>query len=224
VEQLNDRISSLPPDEENERVATLNAEISEFESKLSAAAVFEQKKQERAKALNDHKKLTRLSTLLEELVEYFGKDGIKAKLLGGSVGSFINQMNVVLAEWGYHCDLQLEPYGFQVSRLLPGSKTDGAKLSLELLSNSERLRFGVAFQVALAITTGIRMVVVDEVDMLDTAGRSAFYEMLLASDLDQAIAIGTDEREEVPEIPGTVFYRVTDGSVAKLGVPLEVAA
>jgi hypothetical protein len=60
------------------------------------------------------------------------------------------------------------------------------------------------------------MVVVDEVDLLDTEGRNAFYPLLLEANLDQAIAIGTSEMREIPEVEGAVFYMVEDGKVVRL--------
>jgi hypothetical protein len=66
------------------------------------------------------------------------------------------------------------------------------------------------------------MVVVDECDIFDSEGRGALYPLLLGAEIDQAIAIGTDEREEVPDIDGVTFYAMRDGQAIQL-VPAEVA-
>jgi hypothetical protein len=70
-----------------------------------------------------------------------------------------------------------------------------------MLSDSERLRFGVAFQVALAAVTGLRFVVIDRADMLDGPTRSLLYDVLSEAEIDQAIVFATGARvpEEVPE-------------------------
>jgi hypothetical protein len=41
--------------------------------------------------------------------------------------------------------------------------------------------------------------------------------------VDQAVAIGTDEREQVPEIPGVTFYAMDNGQ-ARLLQPQSVEA
>ncbi len=209
-------------DQNEARLAELGTEIATRESQLGSIAAYEQRKAEIEQAREQHRKLAIVSTLLDELVDYFGPNGIKAELLGKSIGEFTSSMNDVLIGWGYSCDLQIEPYGFHVTKL--EDKGDTFSLPLELLSNSERLRFAVAFQVALAQVSGVRLVVVDEVDMLDSKGRDAFYEMLLSADIDQAIAIGTDERTEVPDIPDTAFYAINDGCAVRLGATDAVAA
>jgi hypothetical protein len=154
---------------------------------------------------------------LDSLVTYFGKDGVKGELLKEHIGGFTSAMNESLAGWGYAVAFEIEPYGFRVTNLTKHTTHD-----VQLLSGSEKLRFAVAFQVALAQVSGIRMVVIDEVDLFDTAGKSAFASLLMSADLDQIIALGTDEREEVPEVEGIAFYAMREGKAVQL-VAQEVA-
>ncbi len=143
---------------------------------------------------------------LESLADYFGPDGIKAELISQHVGGFQSSINAVLGRWGYRCSLSVEPYGFAVKRA--GSD---AALGLHLLSRSERYRFSVAFQVALAIVSGWRFVVVDEADVLDQASRQEFNRALMQAGLDQVIILATDERVEAPSLPGATFIRLETG-------------
>jgi DNA repair exonuclease SbcCD ATPase subunit len=212
--------STCPPEvpDEDEESKELRRQITEREDSLDSVAVAEARAQEIERAEKQREQLSKAQTALESLVEYFGPKGVKAALLAEHIGGFTGSINASLAAWGYAAEFEIEPYGFRVRNL-----QTGAVLPIELLSSSERLRFAVALQVALAITSEIRLVVVDEADMLDGAGRAAFYPLLLAADLDQAIAIGTSEMTEISEVEGAVFYMMGDGNAVQLQ-PEEVAA
>lgn len=219
TEELSELRNALPPaPEDSEESKQLRTQITTLEGQLEKIAVAEARTKDIERAKSQHAQLTEASATLEKLVEYFGPKGVKAELLQEHIGGFISGMNKAPEPWGYVCALQFEPYGFVVTNL-----HTKACLSLELLSGSERLRFAVAFQVALAQVSGIRMVVVDEADLFDSEGRNAFYPLLLNADLDQAVAIGTDEREDVPEVEGAVFYLMQDGKAVQLEPAAAVA-
>ena len=200
------------------RQGELEATIEQFEKAIADLAVVDARNKEIERAKETLQRLTAASNTLESLVSYFGKDGIKAKLLAEDIGPFTSAMNEALAGWGYACSFEIEPYGFRITNLMTN-----ATLPIELLSGSERLRFAIAFQVALAQVSGIRLVAIDEADILDTEGRNAFYGLLLEADIDQAIAIGTDEREQVPDVPGAKFYAMDNGQAREL-LPQNVEA
>jgi DNA repair exonuclease SbcCD ATPase subunit len=192
-------------------------EISALEGALSQVAIADARKQEIARAKETQKKLIEAVHALESLVKYFGADGIKAQLLAEHVGPFASAINEAFAGWGYAVEFSIEPYGFTVTNLTRHTKHD-----IRLLSGSEKLRFAVAFQVALAKVSGIRMIVIDETDVFDMAARGAFGELLFSADLDQIIAIGTSEIEDVPAIEGAAFYAMREGKAVQL-VAQEVA-
>lgn len=158
-------------------------------------------------------KLTDRQKMLENLVTYFGANGVKAELLKESIGAFSQTMNKVLAQWGYQCHLSIDPYIFAITFL--GDKGEEVDIPLAHLSKSQKYRFSAAFQVALAITTGFKFVIVDESDIYDTAGRSNLFKALLAAELDQVVVLGTSELATFPNIDNAVFYRLED--VATLG-------
>lgn len=145
----------------------------------------------------------------EKLVAYFGPEGVQSELLAASVGAFEVSMNGVLEEWGYHCELSIEPYSLTVSMREGDSEY---KLPLRALSKSQRYRFSTAFQVALAIATGFGFVVVDEADIYDKAGRSALFSALNTEELDQAIILSTDERDTIPNVEGALFYMLSNAA------------
>ena len=67
-------------------------------------------------------------------------------------------------------------------------------LSLKHLSESERFRFSVAFQIVLATATGIRFIVIDRADILDNERRKLLTVLLSNSDVEQAITLAGSEK------------------------------
>ena len=151
--------------------------------------------------------LAKTIALLDKLIEFFGPTGAMMVQSIDRIGSFTESLNRHLAGFGYACCFTFDP--FEVRVTLPTG--DGATtLRLKQLSESERLRFGIAFQIALSVATGIRLVVIDRADMLDKERRRSFTGLLLQSDVDQAIVLATGE--ELPPSftpPGVNFVDLT---------------
>jgi hypothetical protein len=210
LEHVNAQIEGIGPaptvdDELIEAIAEAKRKVQEatdrLEPVITANNLKKAKEDARAKGQAMQLKLSKL----EELVKYFGPGdtGIQAKLLSEHVGAFQASMNKVLASWGYECSLCFEPYVFGIKR---GETT----LALNLLSESEKHQFAIAFQVALAIHSGLLFAVVDASEIYDAAGRKQMFGALLNAGLDQVIILGTDERTEVPdkqEEKGLAYYR-----------------
>ncbi len=84
-------------------------------------------------------------------------------------------------------------------------------MRLTQLSESERFRFGVAFQIAVATLTGIRLVIIDSADILDTKRRKHLSGLLLQSELDQAIVLTTGAEQPSQAVPDDVkFFSLPD--------------
>jgi hypothetical protein len=126
----------------------------------------------------------------------------------GRIGSFTEDLNRHLAAFGYTCNLALEP--FEVRVISPKDSRFG--FALKHLSESEQFRFGVAFQIALAMVTGLRFVVIDRADLLDKERRKTLTSLLVNSALDQAIVLATSE-EAPPSIApqGVKFLSLAEG-------------
>jgi hypothetical protein len=86
------------------------------------------------------------------------------------------------------------------------SKDKHFDLPLKYLSESEQFRFGVAFQLALAMVTGLRFVVIDGADILDRDRRKMLTGLLLNSKLDQAIVLATSEEAPPSIVPEGVKF------------------
>jgi len=146
--------------------------------------------------------------LLDRLNEFFGPNGAMMCQASGRMGSFSEDLNRHLAGFGYACNLALEPFEIRVSSL----KDNQCGLPLKHLSESEQFRFGVAFQIALAMVTGLRFVVIDRADILDKERRKMLTSLLVSSKLDQAIVLATSEDAPPSIVPqGVKFLSIAEG-------------
>lgn len=140
--------------------------------------------------------------LLDRLVEFLGPNGAMMAQASGRIGSFAQSLNTHLAAFSYACNFTLDP--FEIGVISP---TDNhCALSLRQLSESERFRFSIALQIALATATGIRFVVIDRADVLDRARRKILTGLLVNSDLDQAIILATGEEPPPLVVPQGVRF------------------
>ena len=133
--------------------------------------------------------------LLDRLVEFLGPNGALMMQANRRIGSFAESLNVHLAAFGYACNFTLDPFQIRVI----SSPEVHSGFSLKQLSESERFRFSIAFQLALATATGLRFVVIDRADVLDKERRKLLTVLLSNSDVEQAIVLATSE-EALPSI------------------------
>ena len=139
--------------------------------------------------------------MLDKLIDFFGPNGTPMGRAGGRMQSFSEDLNRCLEAFGYACNPMLEPPEINII-----SKASGCSLALKQLSESERFRFGVAFQIALATATGVRFVVIDRADVLDKERRRMLANLLMKSDLDQAIILATSEEPAPANVPEGVKF------------------
>jgi hypothetical protein len=148
-------------------------------------------------------------SLLDRLTEFFAPTGTMMGQASARMGSFTEDLNRHLAAFGFTCKIALEPFEIRVG----SSKDNHLSLSLKYLSESEQFRFAVAFQIALAIVTGLRFIVIDRADVLDKERRRMLTSLLLNSTLDQAIVLATSEEELPSSMPkGVKFLSLAEGT------------
>jgi hypothetical protein len=147
-------------------------------------------------------------SLLERLTEFFGLGGPIMGQASGRMASFTDNLNRHLAAFGYTCNIAFEPFEIRASS--PQENRFG--LCLKQLSESERFRFGVAFQIALAIMTRLRFAVIDRADVLDKEKRKMLTGLLLNSELEQAIVLATSDEAPPLRVPkGMKFLSLAGG-------------
>ena len=140
--------------------------------------------------------------LLDKLVEFLGSNGPMMAQASSRLGSFAESLNMRLAVFGYACNFTLDPFEIRVI-----SSTDNrCGLCLKQLSESERFRFSMAFQLALATATGIRFMVIDRADVLDKERRKLLTVLLWNSKIEQAIVLATSEETPPAIVPQGVRF------------------
>ena len=194
----------------------VNAEIAVWEARLGPAVQYEatikQIEQATAKRAEQQAKVDDLEKLCDE----FGPKGIKAKLIAEHIGNFNATMNDVFAAWGYEARLTMEPYSFDFR----SPKSAPYFLPVKEASGMEGLGFAVALQAAVAIYSKIRMVVVDQCDVMEGMQRNrllgALKSLVDEGKLDQAIVLVADSTRVVKPKDGVAYYFVENGKVERL--------
>jgi DNA repair exonuclease SbcCD ATPase subunit len=183
------------------RLAMLTERINKGERVLEKAQRAQSAVERSESNVRERSSLEARIGLLDQLTEFFGPNGAMMAQAGNQMEPFKEKLNRQLAIFDYAWNLTLEPFEICISS--PGG---GPGLMLKQLSDSERFRFGIAFQLALATATGIRFVVIDRADVLDRARRRVLTAMLLSSEIEQAIVLATGEEPAPVSIPGGVRF------------------
>ena len=190
------------------RMTILAERINKGERVLEKAQQTETARERWEKYVGEKSALEARISLLDRLVEFFGPNGAMMGRASGRMGSFIEDLNRHLGAFGYTCNFTLDPFEIRVI----SSKDNHFAIRLKHLSESEQFRFGVAFQIALAMVTGLRLVVIDRADVLDKERRRMLTGSLVNSALDQAIVLATSEEAPPSVVPqGVKFLSLAKG-------------
>lgn len=192
----------------------VDAKMQGLQDQLRPIIAAEERAKEIERLKAELKILQGKATTLDNLVKYFDTDGIRAQLLAEYIGKFKDRLNAVMDAWGYSCSFSIDPFEFTV-------KDDhGVETPIRELSGSEKLMFSVALQCAVAQLAEIEFIVADRMDTLLPDERAKAYrclfQMLEEKTLKQAFLIVSDETTTIPELDGSAFFMVRDGSVTRL--------
>lgn len=202
VDQLSAELSALPDTAIQEaEIATLQERIQKGEAILKAATAHQEAVRRRDLALKAQAAQTADVARLEALCEEFGPSGARVQALATALGPFEQAINAFTGAFGWQVAFHVEPWGVVVNNR-----------PVETYSKSAQYRIGIALQLAIAKLSGLSFAIVDELDMLDAANRERVGQMLLASDLDQVILLGTREASSpLPVVAGMLAYRLDRG-------------
>jgi chromosome segregation protein len=159
--------------------------------------------------------------LLEEIVPELEPRGIQSRILGGKLAPFVGQVNALLAQLSpYRIAVQVES-GIEVQVVRPDL---ASPLSPARLATSAQQRLGVAIGAAISIASGLRFLVVDEVDRLLTDLRVDLMTALTDPGLGLETVVLVMSREDAwqPEEAGEAGYWI-EGGVANALTPDQVA-
>jgi len=186
----------------NGRLTVLSERINKGERVLESVKQAEAERSQCEQHIAEKSRLEARLSLLDRLVDLCGPNGAMMTQTKERVSSFTARLNEHLGAFGYACKVTLDPFCIQIR--LP--ENGGFWLSLPQLSESERFRFGIAFQIALAKTTGLGLIVIDRADLLDKEQRRMSTKLLLCSGLDQAIVLATSEGAAPKTMPEDVKF------------------
>ncbi|HOV79545.1 MAG TPA: AAA family ATPase [Bacillota bacterium] len=198
----------------------LSQRIPKGEELLRAIAAEERVKEERNRVAGALEKKRQEVAWLESLVEAFGPKGMKAAMLAevvGMVQARANERLALLTGGRYGLEFDLEK-GFEI-RVTVGDVTTDVKN----LSTSERMRVGIILQDVLNSLTGLRILVIDDCEILDPQNKGMLINLLLQirDDYDTIIILSAlgETQPRNPGIPGLSMFMVEDGAVQAIPAP-----
>ena len=203
---------SDPRAEFTTRLDQIEKDIAAKTEALRPVIAAEERKGEIARKTAALEKIKARAAVLDGLVEYFGKDGIKANLIAEHIGGFESKANAVLGAWGYKINLSLEPWELLVTT------ARGDTVPVTELSGAEELWFSVAIQCAVSRVAGIGFVVADKMDELLPKYRpeaaATLAGMIEDGILEQVFVIVADDKK-TPAGADVTFF-VEDGRTVRL--------
>jgi len=221
IETLEDKLAALSsgdidPDETRDEIRVLQDRITNGQGILANINKAEGRQEELDRQAGEREKLEDQVEVLELLVEILSPKGLPGRILGETIGPIEKNANERLQELTggrYSLALQVDP-DFKVF-----ITHDGVTSDLSLLSSSEKLRVGVVLQDAIVRLSGLRFLVIDNVDVLDPANRLLLMDLLVSikGDYDSILVLSTVGANGVsdPGIDDLTVWRLEDG---KLGV------
>ena len=140
-------------------------------------------------------------------------------MTGDKMGAFREAINEILHPFGY--DVQIPGPELE---MLVGPFPIGQQIKTYQLSESEKWRFSVAFQVALAKVSGLGFVVLDGADVLVGPNRGILMETIMQAGLDQVFVLASTTDLLTPAPAGIyVFSLAIDehGITTHVPIPTE---
>lgn len=217
IEKL-DALAGTSLDEIGEEINQLSQRIPNGEELIRNIEAEDRVRTERARTAGALEKRRQEVAWLETLVEAFGPKGFKSAMLGKIIGPIQERANERLALLGggkYSIEFVTEK-DFEVVVRVDGQVT-------RRLSTSERMRVGIILQDVLSGLTGLRLLVIDDCEILDPVNKSMLIGMLLQvrDDYDTIIILSAlgETQPRHPGIPGLSMFLVEDGAVRQVPAP-----
>lgn len=182
------------PAAEAVQVSPLDAQIATLRERIAKGEAIVDGKRKRQQQLIAHEQAMASRATLEAEVEasdaavtLYGPAGVRVQALATAVGSFQEGINAALEPFGYTFVFHVEPWQIQVNGL-----------PVVALSASAQWRVGVALQVALAVTSGLGIALVDQLELLLPPTRKLVSQMLRQVPLEQLVLVKAMEPQDGP--------------------------
>lgn len=143
-------------------LTSIEAEISNEKRRIEAKRDFEKKQNE--------------LKFIEIIIEAFGPKGLKSTLLNKAMKPIEGKANEklkVLTDGEYSVNFRIDEDNFNIYII-----SGGVERRIKHLSTSERLRIGIIMQDAINELVGSKILVVDDVDILDKNNRRLFWNLI----------------------------------------------
>lgn len=141
--------------------------------------------------------------ILNELLAFFGKEGLQRELLGAKIEPIEAELNGILEKWGMACTYEMPTLELRVR-----PRPDSPFVPYQRLSDAEQIMVALAHQVVFSVLTGFRIVVLDRFEALDKSRQEALIQAALeVQDLvDHILLLGVSLRVTPP--PGLALQEV----------------
>jgi hypothetical protein len=200
-------------------LTVLQTQEDNINQQLRPVIAAEERAKEITRLTEQKAKLIAKAGTLNELTIYFDKEGVKKTLISQYIGSFESKINSVMGAFGCKTSLSFDPLGFDVTT------SRGYVGPIKELCGAEAEIFKRAFQCAVSIASGIKMVVIDEMEELGIDIRhflfGAVLDLIDAGHLEQAIFIEFSLDKTLPDpkkrVPNSRYFFVENGTVEVLG-------
>lgn len=185
--------------EQEATIAELRGRITKGEAIRFAATAYYKAQEAFASALETQKAYQADVARLEELCAHLGPSGVRVQALSESMGTFEAAVNAFCQPFGWTLAFVLNPWGVQVNGR-----------PVETYSWSEQYRIGIAIQLSVALLSGLKFAIVDELDLLDQRNRDLMGVLLYRAPLDQIIILATREPGQAlpAQVPNMVSFRL----------------
>lgn len=192
----------------DEQITTMDARMKTGYELLDAVRDFWRKKEAADGAAEKLAEADKEVALYDALAKALAPDGIPSALIAEALGP-VNE-KLAMASGYLFPDIGEQVYLSEELEVYRGTTP------FSLLSKSARFRAGIAFQYTLAHLAGARIILIDELDILDLPNRANLIDFLLAirQDFDTVIGFATSDHADPSPIPELAVWWIQDGVVS----------
>jgi DNA repair exonuclease SbcCD ATPase subunit len=192
----------------DQKIAALDSRINVGQELLTKVQNFWQQKNAAYVAAAKEKE----ANLYDALAKALAPEGIPSRMLA----QVLKPMNELL---------QLAAAYLFPGRTLTLNQELGIELSgspFVVLSKSAKFRVGVAFQYALTRLAGVRLLLIDEADIMDPGNRMQLVKFLLAvqKDFDNILVFATSDHADPSPVPEIQVWWLEKGKVTAIRQPM----
>lgn len=140
---------------------------------------------------------------LEARCQTMGPRGARVQALRAALDGFLRGVNAIASRWAFRFDITPDPWAVTVNGR-----------DVALLSASERLRVGVALQLAIVQAAGFGVAFIDAIDVLDKGNNRELSGVVLHPEAANQIVLAATREDDapVPVVEGLQVVRLAVGA------------